>query len=60
MTPPSGRPLSESTAARIRAKVEAKLAERRAAQAKGAAQPHTAKQGKVQRKPQARRGRARG
>lgn len=61
MTPRSGRPLSESTAARIRAKVEAKLAERRAAQAKGAsAQAHSAKQGKVQRKPQARRGRARG
>ncbi len=38
MTPPSGRPLSPSTAARIRAKVEAKLAEREAAQKKAAAQ----------------------
>lgn len=63
MTPPSGRPLSPSTAARIRAKVEAKLAERRAAQASGAsAQSRVKKQGKVQRKPQTRsgRGRARG
>lgn len=38
MTPPSGRPLSPSTAARIRAKVEAKLAEREAVQKKAAAQ----------------------
>lgn len=63
MTPRSGRPLAPSTAARIRAKVEAKLAERRAAQASGAsAQSRTKKQGKVQRKPQTRsgRGRARG
>lgn len=37
MTPPTGRPLSASTAARIRAKVEAKLAEREAVQKKQAA-----------------------
>lgn len=37
MTPPNGRPLSPSTAARIRAKVEAKLAEREAVQKKQAA-----------------------
>ena len=63
MTPRSGWPLAPSTAARIRAKVEAKLAERRAAQASGSsAQSRTKKQGKVQRMPQTRsgRGRARG
>lgn len=38
MTPQTGRPLSPSTAARIRAKVEAKLAEREAVQKKAAAQ----------------------
>lgn len=63
MTPHTGRPLAPSTAARIRAKVEAKLAERQAAQAKGAAvQARSAKQGKVSRKSKTRsgRGRARG
>lgn len=67
MTPPSGRPLSESTAARIRAKVEAKINARKTVQAQGpvkaaSSQSRTARQGKVQRKPQTRsgRGRARG
>lgn len=46
MTPPSGRPLSPSTAARIRAKVEAKLAEREAVQKKAAAQTRETEQKK--------------
>ncbi|MBS5151246.1 MAG: DEAD/DEAH box helicase [Butyricicoccus pullicaecorum] len=46
MTPPTGRPLSPSTAARIRAKVEAKLAERAAEQKKKAAHTREAVQKK--------------
>ena len=46
MTPPTGRPLSPSTAARIRAKVEAKLAERAAEQKKKAAHTREAAQKK--------------
>ena len=46
MTPPTDRPLSPSTAARIRAKVEAKLAERAAEQKKKAAHTREAAQKK--------------
>lgn len=46
MTPPTGRPLSPSTAARIRAKVEAKLAERETVQKKQAAHTREAAQKK--------------
>lgn len=46
MTPPTGRPLSPSTAARIRAKVEAKLAEREAVQKKQTAYTRNAAQKK--------------